>query len=103
MIFKYWYIDNQFFIKDVNSEDTYTNPVRQSNHPDPGALPIPKEHGGGFIVVSTSNYETNSKSGPVFPILWSKDLVNWTKVMIIEVHSFSIFQQNITITVFLFF
>ena len=31
-------------------------------------------------MVSTSNYELSSETGPAFPILWSADLVSWNLV-----------------------
>ena len=63
----------------AESSETYKNPIEYENHPDPGALRI---NGGigGFIVVSTSNYESSSETGPAFPILWSADLVSWNLV-----------------------
>ena len=55
------------------------HPIKYENHPDPGALCI--DGGlGGFIVISTSNYELSSETGPAFPILWSADLVSWNLV-----------------------
>ena len=64
-----------------NLQEIYKNPVKFNNHPDPGALQISKENGGGFIVVSTSNYEKSSKTGPAIPLLWSKDMVTWELVI----------------------
>ena len=59
---------------DVDS--CYTNPVVDTNHPDPGVLKLP--NGPGYVMVATSNHA--KKCEPVFPILFSKDLVNWENV-----------------------
>lgn len=56
------------------NSSTYTNPIINSNHPDPGVLALPD--GSGYAVVTTSNYATNGVD-PAFPILFSSDLVNW--------------------------
>ena len=61
------------------SDDVYTNPVKDSNHPDPGALVLEDDNLEGFVVVSTSNYASNG-DGPAFPILYSTDLVQWEEV-----------------------
>jgi beta-xylosidase len=58
----------------IGQGPTYTNPVVDSNHPDPGVFAL--EDGSGFVVVSTSNYNFNN-DGPVYPIMFSTDLVNW--------------------------
>ena len=52
----------------------YTNPVIDSNNPDPAALALP---GGGYLAVATSNYATNSAAEDAFPIYHSADLVDW--------------------------
>ncbi len=84
------------------SECFYQNPVIVGNHPDPGVLRwetnrnheqklktnsfnfvlkrIPVKDGGGFVLVSTSNYERSSLTGPAFPILHSRNLVDWKLV-----------------------
>ena len=54
----------------------YTNPVVSSNTPDPGVLKLPD--GSGFVMVATSNHA--KKCEDVFPILFSKDMVNWEHV-----------------------
>ena len=55
----------------------YTNPVVNSNYPDPGALAL--EDGAGFVLVSTSNYAFDNDA-PAFPILHSNDFVHWEQV-----------------------
>ena len=52
----------------------YTNPVIDSNNPDPAALALP---GGGYLAVATSNYATNSAAEDAFPIYHSANLVDW--------------------------
>ena len=59
-----------------NSNESYVNPVVNSDHPDPGILALPDN--SGYVVVTTSHF--NSRSGPAFPILFSADLVNWQHV-----------------------
>lgn len=61
---------------DADDVSCYTNPVVATNHPDPGVLKLPD--GTGFIMVATSNHA--KKCEPVFPILFSKDMVNWENV-----------------------
>ena len=56
----------------------YTNPVVNSNHPDPGVLALPEKQ--GFVLVSTSDQVRPLSSEPVFPILHSYDLVHWELV-----------------------
>ena len=51
--------------------DTYTNPVIDSDNPDPAALALPT---GGFIVVTTHG---TWASDDAFSIYFSTDLVNW--------------------------
>ena len=53
----------------------YVNPVVDSNHPDPGALALPD--GSGYVVVSTSDLRKDNKSVGAFPIMFSKNLVEW--------------------------
>ena len=65
------------------SGSCYTNPVIATNYPDPGVLKLPD--GSGFVMVATSNHA--KKCEDVFPILFSKDMVNWEHV------SFSWFLQ----------
>lgn len=55
----------------------FTNPVVDSNHPDPGVLAL---NSGGYGVVSTSNY-ANNNDGPAFPMMFSGNLVNWEEVL----------------------
>lgn len=50
----------------------FANPVARANFPDPGALRLPD--GSGFVVVATSDA---NEQAPRFPILFSRDLVNW--------------------------
>ena len=57
---------------------TYTNPVVNSNHPDPGVLALPNQK--GYVAVSTSDMNLPLSGDPVFPILYSTDLVNWNLV-----------------------
>ena len=38
---------------------TYTNPIIDSNIPDPSVLPLPD--GSGYVLVSTSNYAQSGK------------------------------------------
>ena len=52
----------------------YTNPVIDSNNPDPAVLALP---GGGYLAVATSNYATNSAAEDAFPIYHSANLVDW--------------------------
>ena len=56
----------------------YTNPVVNSNHPDPGVLALPNNQ--GFVAVSTSDHVEPRSKDPVFPILYSPNLVNWELV-----------------------
>ena len=56
----------------------YTNPVVNSNHPDPGVLDLPENQ--GFVLVSTSDQVRPNSSDPVFPILHSLDMVHWELV-----------------------
>ena len=60
----------------------YTNPVVNSNHPDPGVMALPNEQ--GFILVSTSDLARPNSTDPVFPILFSFVLVNWELVSFAE-------------------
>ena len=55
----------------------YTNPVVEDNHPDPGVLKLPDDQ--GFVAVTTSNYDREGID-PIFPILYSEDLVSWEQV-----------------------
>jgi hypothetical protein len=55
----------------------YVNPVVWGNHPDPGVLAMPQ--GGGYVAVSSSNYALGFKNNPAFPLLYSSDLVHWTR------------------------
>ena len=51
---------NQYHTRDSNHPDpngigsVYTNPIIESNSPDPGVLALPD--GSGYVLVSTSNY-----------------------------------------------
>ena len=56
----------------------YTNPVVNSNHPDPGVLALPENQ--GFVLVSTSDLVRPHSAEPVFPILHSLDMVHWKLV-----------------------
>ena len=56
----------------------YTNPVVNSNAPDPGGLKL--HDGSGYVVVSTSDHST-ATTGPAFPIHFSTDLINWQLVL----------------------
>ena len=58
-----------FTVCSISAESTFTNPVVNSDHPDPGVLRLAD---GSFVAVTTSNDASNS-----FPILTSPDLVNW--------------------------
>ena len=49
----------------------------EDNHPDPGVLKLPDDQ--GFVAVTTSNYDREGID-PIFPILYSKDLVSWEQV-----------------------
>ena len=40
----------------ATTSSLYTNPIINSNNPDPGILALPD--GSGYVVVSTSNYAT---------------------------------------------
>ena len=71
------FLGTVFVLFGSSSADTYVNPVVPSNHPDPGALRLPD--GSGFVAVSTSDY-AHKGSQPAFPILLSKDLVEWIVV-----------------------
>ena len=53
---------------------SYTNPIIDSNNPDPAVLALPT---GGYIAVATSNHATDPSSEDVFPIYTSEDLINW--------------------------
>jgi len=53
---------------------TYTNPVIDSNNPDPAVLALPT---GGYIAVATSDHATDPSTEDAFPIYQSEDLVNW--------------------------
>ena len=61
---------------------TYTNPVVNSNHPDPAVLALPDNQ--GYVAVSTSDLVRPNSDDPVFPILYSIDLVHWTLVSNIQ-------------------
>ena len=54
--------------------DLYTNPVIDSNNPDPAVLSLPD---GGYLAVATSNHATDSATQDAFPIYFSLDLVHW--------------------------
>ena len=58
-------------------QEFYTNPVVEDNRPDPGVLKL--QDGSGFVAISTSKF-ANVNDGPAFPIMFSKDLVNWHEV-----------------------
>ena len=58
----------------------YTNPVVNSNHPDPGVLALPNNQ--GFVAVSTSDHAQPLSKDPVFPILYSANLVDWQLVSV---------------------
>ena len=62
----------------VDIASRYINPVVNSNHPDPGVLALPDNQ--GFVAVSTSDHVEPRSNDPVFPILYSPDLVNWELV-----------------------
>ena len=50
-------LTNQYHTRDSNSNgigSVYTNPIIESNCPDPGVLALPD--GSGYVLVSTSNY-----------------------------------------------
>merc|ERR1739838_1090492 len=49
---------------------SYTNPVVNADHPDPGVLSLPDN--AGYVVVSTGVFNGNA-----YPIMFSTDLVNW--------------------------
>ena len=59
----------------LDYEETYTNAVVNSNHPDPGVV---KGKDGSFVVVSTSNFAVKDEDG-AFPILTSTNLYTWTQ------------------------
>jgi len=50
------------------ANEAYQNPVIQGDYPDPSIIRV----GADFWATSTS-----SEWGPQFPLLHSKDLVNW--------------------------
>ena len=52
----------------------YTNPLVDSNHPDPGVLKLLDN--SGYVAVSTGVY-----SDGIFPILYSEDMVHWIDVI----------------------
>jgi beta-xylosidase len=52
------------------SQVTYSNPVIPGDHPDPSIIRV----GGDYWATSTT-----SQWAPVFPLLHSRDLVNWTR------------------------
>jgi xylan 1,4-beta-xylosidase len=53
---------------------TYTNPVQAGDYPDPSVIRIGKD----YYATATS-----SEWGPEFPILHSRDLVNWSVVGVV--------------------
>jgi len=53
---------------------TYTNPVIESNTPDPGILALP---GGGYAVVATSDHATEPATEPALQLFHSLDMVSW--------------------------
>ncbi|MBA3334845.1 MAG: family 43 glycosylhydrolase, partial [Acidobacteria bacterium] len=53
---------------------TYTNPVQAGDYPDPSVIRV----GKNFYATATS-----SEWGPEFPILHSRDLVNWNIVGVV--------------------
>ena len=69
----------------------YTNPLVDSNHPDPGVLKLLDN--SGYVAVSTGVY-----SDGIFPILYSKDMVHW-----IDVIQKSNYQQLLILLRILFF
>ena len=50
---------------------SYTNPVLDSDHPDPGIVPL--ADGSGYLGVLSSG-----ESPDTFPLMVSRDLVTWT-------------------------
>jgi len=66
----------------------YTNPVVNSNHPDPGVLVLPENQ--GFIFVSTSDLVRPHSSEPVFPISHSLDMVYWELKGYVFEHTYDI-------------
>ena len=52
----------------------YTNPVIDSNNPDPSAIALPD---GGYLAVATSNHASVSSGEDAFPIYYSDNLVDW--------------------------
>ena len=63
-------LTNQYHTRDSNHPDpngigsVYTNPIIESNSPDPGVLALPD--GSGYVLVSTSNY-AESGNGILMP------------------------------------
>ena len=49
----------------------YTNPVLDTDHPDPGVLQLPD--GSGYLGVLSSG-----NSPDTFPLIFSPDLVSWS-------------------------
>ena len=60
--------------KNVILAQGYTNPVIDSNNPDPSAIALPD---GGYLAVATSNHASVSSGEDAFPIYYSDDLVDW--------------------------
>ena len=49
----------------------YSNPVLDTDHPDPGIIPL--HDGSGYLGVLSSG-----NSPDTFPLMFSRDLVSWT-------------------------
>jgi len=55
----------------VTGQPTYTNPVLPGDHPDPSVIRV----GGDYWATATT-----SQWAPIFPLLHSRDLVDWEQV-----------------------
>ena len=64
-------------VEEASGQVSYQNPVIPGDHPDPSVIRV----GADFWATSTS-----SEWGPQFPLLHSKDLVNWELAGVVFPH-----------------
>ena len=61
----------------LSAEETYKNPVIPGDHPDPSIIRVGKDYWATC---------TSSAWGPLFPLLHSRDLVNWEQTGAVLAH-----------------
>ena len=85
--------DNTTYSSHTKSS-SYTNPIINSNHPDPGVLALPD--GSGYVVVTTSNYATKGigiNGFKVFKLLYNIQIIMVMYFRIIKIQIDTFFKQ----------